>query len=575
MFIVTDDPRGGYLVAFKFNRQIVDAIKEIPGSYWLEDRKVWHVHQRKREDLLRLVARFSPKGPKGSHTDLMQLDVMELSGPQFVVDKTLPDLTVEIPLKIPMRHYQGQGVAYNLEKLSSIIGDQQGTGKTIQAIATVIALNAFPCLVIAKGGLLLNWEKEWKKCSSKVPIVMRTSIKNSWPMYFRTGAASVGVVSFDSLKKFFVDGVNHPADGSKPRIKDYRFRETISMFKSVIIDESHLIKDGMIERTKLVLGICSGKEHVFCLTGTPILNNPVEIYTQLCAIGRNHLFGNYAKFKARYSKNNPRIKEYLPYLNFLLHKHCYYRRLKSEVATEIPPKTRQVVLCDITNRSEYDRAEEDFVDFLNQKVGKGGIITKQVRAQALVQMQTLKLLSARGKLEHMREWMEEILENGEKAVIFGHHIEITKIIKNFFPHQTVTILGSDPLDVRFQNEKRFQEDDRIRFLVSSIGAGAEGYNLTAATNVGIYELPWHFGKAEQCEDRCHRIGTSLPVTISYFLGENTIDRRIYQIIMSKKDMHDLLTGTDEVVHEETIDLLIGSLFNKANQPVEADPEINE
>lgn len=561
MSMTITESKLGLEVTFPYDTRKNSAINEIHGSWWNETKRCWVVPRRKQGELKRLVARFN-KGHKDMGLLPSQLG-FEMEG--CVADKTLPKLTIEIPLKKTMREYQADGVAYGIEKKRTLIGDQQGLGKTIQAIAMIVAQKSFPCLVICKSSLVLNWEKEIKEWTYERPMVFRDSVKTSWPVYFQSHFCQFGIVSYDSLKKYFVSGFKEPGEGEVFMVKHIMYRSEISVFKSVIVDESHYIKDEKVMRTKLTVGLCLRRESVYLLSGTPVLNKPEELYPQLVALGISHHFGSKANFKALYGNNNPRQKEALPYLNYLLHKHGYYRRLKSEVATDIPPKTRQVILCEIDNREEYDLAEKNFRKFLEERLMMtGGQIDRALRAEALVQMMRLREISARGKLKDAYQWMEDLLEQGEKVVIFGHHKEITRALAQYRPDITVRLCGSADRETINRRKERFQTDPSIQTIVCSLFADSEGHTLTAASNVGLLEFPWTFAKAEQAEDRVHRIGTQYPVTASYFLGSRTIDRKIYKLIMSKKDIHDLVTGTEEEVENRVVDNLI-SLFNQKDE----------
>lgn len=555
----------GFEVTFRFDPTIYHAIKNLDGSYWLPGPKKWVVGKNHKDALLRIAARhngnYDSNGVIGSG---VQGEIMEIE--DYTVDKTMPKLTVQIPLKMPMREYQEDGVAYAIEKGSCLMGDQQGLGKTLVAIAAVIAQNAFPCLVICKSSLTTNWEKEINKWSHYKAMRFNDSVKRSWPAFFTTGFVQFGIVSYDSISKYFVTGIaDYKALGETFHTKHINCREEYKMFKSVIVDESHLIKDPTTIRTKMTVKMCLRRDHVYLLTGTPVLNNPSELYPQLVALGKSHLFGSQENFNSLFGKSSKRSAKALPYLNHLLHKNCYFRRLKADVAKDIPPKTREIILCDIDNRKEYDFAEQHFATFLKDNMAKtAGQIDKAMRAEALVQIGYLKHLSAKGKLGHLYDWLETQENEGEKAVVFVHHKDIQEQVFNYKRTGTVRLCGSAAPDFLAKRKQAFQESPEIVRIVCSLMADAEGHTLTAASNLAMFELPWHFGKAEQCEDRIHRISTVYPVTISYFLGENTIDRRIYDLIMAKKDMHDAITGTDEEVELKMVDLLINSIFNQKN-----------
>lgn len=531
----------------------VNAIKKIPGREYREAMKAWTVPLRNYPDikvLMSAIRRFMRPSPAVSNVPL-------------VIDP-LPELTEDIPLKKELFSFQRTGVAYGLQKGNCMIGDQQGLGKTAEAIAMVVARNLFPCLVITKKSLVLNWKQEWEAWTDKQVMGFTISKKNTWPFFFQTQMADVGIVNYESLAPFFVAKIQVPK-GERFMVKHIQFKEQILMFKSVIIDESHYVKDGKTKRTKFCIGLTQHlKERgVYLLSGTPVLNDPEELYTQLTILNRRHLFGSLAEFKLQYGGKHNRLN--LPRLNYLLNKHCYFRRLKSEVKQDLPAKTRQVLLVDIDNREEYDLAEKNFVKYLKEQLRlSGGQIDKKLRGAIMVQMGILKKIAARGKLGSVIEWAQDLLDQEEKVVVFAYHRDIQeKLVSSFKNAVAIASQEVTPAAVIQENKRLFMETKTHNVIICSVSAAAEGHTLNAASNLGMAELPWHFGKLEQCEDRIHRITNWLPANITCILAENTIDREIYKVIMEKKDMHDAVTGSGGEEEEEVkvIDKLI-SLFNQ-------------
>lgn len=533
-------------------RAKLDAIKKIPGRRFLVDRKVWAVPVRSYPNpdlLLNAINRH------------LSTPVIRQAEPE-PEPEPLPELTVDIPLKMQLYPFQKKGVAYCINKGSALIGDQQGLGKTATSIAAVMAMDLFPCLVITKKTLILNWKKEWEDWTDKTIMPLTINKKNTWQFFFKTGLADVGIVNYESLGPFFVNKIETPP-GERFLVKHIKFKEDISMFKSVIIDECHYLKDGRTKRTKFAIGITRHlKERgVFLLSGTPALNDPMELFTQLTIMNRNSLFGSYAMFKTMYSGKSNRHN--LKHLNYLLHKNCYFRRLKSEAKDDLPPKTRQVILCDIDNRDEYNLAERDFVKYLREKMQLSqGEINQKLRGEVMVQMGILKKIAARGKMEAVKDWVNSLLDEDEKVVLYAYHRDIQKeLVSSFKNAVAIASQEETPMAVIEENKRRFQNTKDVNVIVCSISAAAEGHTLNASSNLGMVELPWHFGKAEQCEDRIHRITNWMAATISYFIADNTIDRYIYSLIMDKKEMHDGLTGTSEEQEVKIIDQLI-NIFNQ-------------
>lgn len=489
---------------------------------------------------------------------MFELEKLQHKERNLFVEDPMPELTIDIPLKREMFHYQKQGVAYNLIHERVLIGDDMGLGKSIQALASVIAQNAFPCLIICKNGLMHNWMKEIQEWTNKRAFIFKNSIQHSWGTYFNVGEADIGIVNYDSLQKYFVTRIRKP-EGEKLRLKHIEFKKEISLFKSIIIDESHMVKNPSVLRTKFCVGLCQGKRYVYLLSGTPVLNDAAELYPQLCMLGMESKFGTQADFKRQYSgkKNSANWKV----LNARLKRFGYYHRMKKDVLKDLPEKMRHVVLCDIDNREEYDLAFNQFRTFLQERLKlSGGQIDIKMRAEALVQMGELKKLSAKGKMGTVLEWANDLTEQGEKYVLFTYHKNIAHQLADTLP-KFVTMVDADR-DAKQARKEKFMADPEIMGIGCSITADAEGHTLTAASHLGLVELPWHYGKADQIESRIHRIGQKNGAMINYFIGKDTIDEKIYDLIMSKKDLHDSVTGSEDDSQAKVVDSLIGLLAGR-------------
>jgi SWI/SNF-related matrix-associated actin-dependent regulator 1 of chromatin subfamily A len=551
----------GYEIYFSFDRQKIEEVKQISGAWFNGKFKCWTVPKRAEPDIDRLRKKYGliDTAVTTAHVD-------------FEAVPPLPDLDVELNLPRELFPFQKKGVAYNRIHKKVIIGDQPGLGKTTQLIATVMSLNLFPCLIICPATLKLNWQKEWMDVAGKRAIILTDRIKTSWAQYHKVGMADIFIVNYESLKKYFVKpGWSKPKEGQF-KLKDIPFLDTINLFKCVAVDESHKCKDGTTQQAKFVMGICKGKEYVYELTGTPVVNKPKDLIPQLVIIDKlkeivSHLpnttgkdYSGYTRFINRYcggGNDATNLKE----LNYRLASTCFYRREKSEVLKDLPAKMRQVVLCEISNRREYEQAENEFVNYLKTVRGcTDAEVRKKLRGEVMVKMGILKQISARGKLETVQENVNEIIEAGEKVVLFCSLREIGDNLKHMYPH-AVMIRGGMTPEEKNTSVTRFQNDPKCNVIICSIKAAGVGLTLTASSWVGFVEFPWTFADCEQCEDRTHRIGQVESVRAAYFLGENTIDRYCYELIQKKKSIAQDITGAIDDVSEEVIDQLL-NLFNQ-------------
>lgn len=539
-----------FYIYLKYDPAIIGVIKSSFPEYKYEvARKRWKVPARFRIE----VERFAY-----ANGFIFGLPVEEEK--TFDVPE-LPELAIDIPLKMPMYPYQKTGVAFNIAKQRTIIGDKPGLGKTVQSIATIIAGDAFPCLIICPSGLKENWKREWHKWSDKKAMILEDRIKTTFPRYWEHGMADVFIVNYESLTKYFVQQLPKRIKGEPWTVKDVVFKDkNVQLFKSVVVDESHRCKSFSTRQTKLTKGICAGKEYILLCTGTPVVNKPIDLLPQLGIINQLRIFGGYEQFIKRYC-GGPNNASNLNELNCILKANCFYQRTKEEVLKDLPSKVRQIVYCNITTRKEYLEAEKNLKRYLEQfEKADDARVQRAMQAEIMVQMGVLKRISALGKLQEVFDYVDDILESGEKMVLFIHLKDVAQAVKSRYPG-AVMVTGQENAEQKQHSVDSFQKDPNVKLIICSIKAAGVGITLTAASNVGFVEQSWTAADQEQCEDRCHRIGQKNSVNAIYFLGKNTIDEYIYSIINKKRNIAAKVTGNEELIEVSVIDNLI-NLFNQ-------------
>ena len=250
---------------------------------------------------------------------------------------------------------------------------------------------------------------------------------------------SVFITNYESLKKFFVVRVKNQR---RFTLKSIEFDERINIFKCIIIDESHKCKSTKTQQSKFVEGICRGKDWIFELTGTPVVNNNTDLVQQLRILDRLEDFGGYTQFLDRYC-SGPKLSSNMQELNYRLWMSCFFRREKQKVLTQLPDKMRQYITCDITNRKEYVDAESNFLKYLRQyKHADDERIARAMRGEVMVRMGILKEIAARGKVKAVSEFIHDVIDGGEKLIMFAYLKEVVMALKDEFP-EAVTVTGSD------------------------------------------------------------------------------------------------------------------------------------
>jgi SNF2 family DNA or RNA helicase len=477
---------------------ILNQIRSLPGRQWHPDIKQWTLP----------VNKFS-------------LDTLKKIG--FEIENEIQEKPVEINIpgetKLKLYPFQEEGVRL-LEKFNgrALLADDMGLGKSCQSLVYMkMHPELRPALLIVPATLKLNWHREIRKWipeeADDVQIIQgRQAVFND--------DYKITIINYDILK-------------------DYVDLLTEVGYKIMILDESHAIKNPKAMRTKVVKKISRRINKIICLSGTPITNRPIEFFTTLNML--NHqLFPNWFHFGMEFCggdmENGFKGHSNTDKLHKILEDAFMIRRLKKDVLKELPPKQRTVIPLEINNRREYNKAENDIVQYLYETEGQE-IAQKAIFAEVLVKFERLKQLTIEGKRIQIFNWIDNFLESGEKLILFAvHHSTIDMIIEKY-PEITVKLDGRNSPKQKQNAVDEFQTNPEIKLFMGNINAAGVGINLTASSNVALLELPWVPALCDQAEDRAHRIGqTSDSVNIYYLLGNNTIEERMAEIIDSKREV---------------------------------------
>jgi len=543
----------------RFRRQVVDRLKEsVTTRWWDKQTGAWIIpaNETGKEELNKLtyfVRHFEPVMWGDAQNSMTEEDVA------YQIPE-MPMLEGDHSLKIQPYPYQLQGIARGLVLKRFINGDDMGLGKTLESIATINIAEAFPCLVICPNVVKINWQREWHKFTDKKAMVLTDSVRDSWPFFWQTGMNQIFIVNYESLKKFFVRKINKK---EKWTLRDVEFNNTIKIFKSVIIDESHKVKSTATQQTKFCKGIASGKEYVILLTGTPVVNKPKDLVSQLGIMDRMIDMGGWTNFITRYC-SGPNQASNLKELNYKLWQNCFFRREKSKVLTQLPDKVRQIVTCEITNRKEYNDAERDLIDYLRRyKEADDEKIQKSLKGEVMVRIGILKDITARGKLKEVIDFVEDFRENGKKIILFCNLHEVVDSLMNAFPN-AVCVTGRQNGQEKQAAVDSFQRNPKTDVIICSIKAASAGITLTASSNVAFIELPWTYADCDQAESRAHRIGQKDSVNCYYLLGRRTIDQKLYRIIEEKKHISNAVLGAEDNIQTNIVDMM-ANMFNENDE----------
>ena len=538
----------------RFKDRNNNEIKKISGAKFNWTRKMYQVPLHYRSELEVIKEKCRAEWIK------IEDDLPEVIGEIA----PMPDLHFDIGIVnkengFKPRPYQLQGIARGIQLKKFINGDEQGLGKTLQSIGTIYGAAmqgeiVYPCLVICPSSTKINWKREWEMWTGKKAIVLENKIKDTWNRYYEVANIDIFIVNYESLKKYFVEFM--PPKGKLKSSADIIMNPKVNLFNSVIIDEIHRCKDTSTQQTKLALRIARGKNYRIGLTGTMVVNKPADAMPQLAIIGMNV---DVKKFKARYCEGGNGASN-LNELRHMLYTNCYFRREKKEVAKDLPDKQRQTILCDITTRNEYNIAKNDFVKWMEDSGCDDEEIARKLRGEIMVRMGVLKQISAKGKINEVKEFVDEVVESGEKIIIFHNLHEIGDSLRKLYPN-AVSVNGRLSAEEKQKSIDGFQQNPNIQIIICNIKAAGVGITLTASSRVAFVEYPWTYADCVQCEDRAHRIGQKNNVMCTYFLGDKTIDEEMYQMIQNKRHTANTITGATDTMEMSFIDNVMG-MFKK-------------
>jgi SNF2 family DNA or RNA helicase len=482
-----------------------------------------HVEEPAAELLEELVA---------EHTRFSE--TVELS---YAEDAELDD---DLELGGELHPFQRAGVRYALERRRTFIADEQGLGKTVQALATIESDDAFPTVVVCPASMKLVWERESKHWLPERRVaVLGGRTDDVWTE--ETAEAEIIVLNYDIL-----DWHAGRLIGLEPR--------------ALILDESHYVKNPRAARTKAALELAEQLPDDalrLALTGTPILNRAEELVSQLRVLGRLRDFGSGARLTRRFRAAGSDDR-----LHWNLRAHCYVRRTKKQVLPQLPAKSQDTVPVLLSNEHEYRLAERDVIAWLQTLPldlrSIDAKVAAALRAEQLVRLNHLRQLAARGKLPTALAWIADFLESGEPLVVFAEHIATQKAVMERFPN-AAHILGADSSQKRQNAVDAFQSEDGPQLIVCSLKAASQGITLTRASNVAFLELDWTPARHDQAEDRLHRIGQDSAVTAWYLLAPDTIDETMAELLQRKRSLIDAVTDGQVRDEERLVDAVAREL----------------
>ncbi|MBK9140513.1 MAG: SNF2 helicase associated domain-containing protein [Verrucomicrobia bacterium] len=452
-------------------------------------------------------------------------------------------------LEAVLRPYQKEGVAWlwwlRQNGFGGVLADEMGLGKTLQALALVAASRQGgpgevpPALVICPTSLVPNWVLEARRFAPRLRVLALSGPERH-AAFSRLGDSDLVITSY-ALARRDVDR--------------YRGME----FDTVILDEAQHIKNRETQNAQAVKAIRA--RHRLALTGTPLENSVLDLWSLFDFLMPGYL-GAARDFRERYEVPITRDRDAAVQARLARRVRPFLRRrLKRDVAADLPPKIEQVAFCELTPQQAavYRQLLEAGRQEVLEAVGRQGlaksrmlVLTTLLRLrQVCCDLRLLKLPDANpetasAKLELFGELLEEMVDGGHRALVFSQFTTMLGLLR-----ERVTALGLDHcyLDGATTDRagvvQRFQANAGIPVFLISLKAGGTGLNLTGADTVIHFDPWWNPAVEAQATDRAHRIGQTRVVTSYKLIARDTVEEKILRLQERKRETLQALLGDEE------------------------------
>jgi len=467
----------------------------------------------------------------------------QLAGVRALVDdfSGIPDAPLPDDFLGELRSYQQTGINWltflRSAEMGGVLADDMGLGKTIQALCMIREKT----LVVAPRSVLRNWENE----ASKFRPGLKVSVYHG-PDRKLDKDADLIITTFALLR------------GDQEKL-------TKIEWDMVILDEAQAIKNPQSQVAQAAFKIDA--RFRLTLTGTPVENRLEELWSQMHFVNPGLLAGR-KDFDERYaqpiSRADTGVAKHLRerIRPFIL------RRLKREVAPELPPRTEQILRCQLSGaeREVYNTVRVATQAKLMERAGAPNVMAaleallrlRQASCHAgLVPGQTAESSS---KIDLLVETLSSVVAQGHKALVFS---QWTGLLNRIEPHMQTAELDFVRLDGQTRDRQgvvdTFQADDGPPVMLISLKAGGTGLNLTAADHVFLVDPWWNPAVEDQAADRAHRIGQDKPVMVYRLVAEDTVEERIIALQQRKRALAEAALGSADQAASITRDDLMALL----------------
>lgn len=447
------------------------------------------------------------------------------------------------PKTKPFPH-QVEAIEYISNRVNVPLLDEQGLGKTkivVEALCNNMEQGIIDgALIICKKHLIENWKDEIETHSHLKYIVLR-------------GSANEKGLKFMGYSHFYI--INYESViGEVERLK--MFLKIRKM--AIVLDESHKIKNPDAKTTKATLELKDLAKKRIIITGTPIANKPLDLWTQFYFLDNGNLLGNnYKEFEKTYSinlkgDNFPEQKDRFNYLREIILSNSI-RRLKKDVL-ELPEKIyiEKYVQLERQQKKIYDQLRKElFIEITNidgeKIIDKSDELLKKLLRLAQIASNPFLIDKAYNetpaKFPLLDTLIESILEQKEKVIVWSCFVDNIRILyKCYKKFGSLILYGDIPIEKRNEIVKQFRNNDDFMILIANPAAAREGLTLTSANNAIYLDRNFNLVDYLQSQDRIHRISQTKECRIYKLIAKNTIDEYIDEIIYKKHKLAEYVQG---------------------------------
>ena len=563
-----DKLNGDYalFISSDYDTRIVNYMRELPSKFWHSDTKIWEIPFNKLGDMVSKLS-WSQFDITGQYVSLEKKKIETPAGFEF---KTKP------------YEHQLEGFDFGLQYDRWLLGDEMGLGKTKQVIDIAVAKKLQRgykhCLIVCGvNGLKWNWKNEVAVHSNEQAYILgqrtvrdKTVIGSSLDKLtdvemLDSNPAYFIITNIESLRYKEWTG-EYRKDRRGHEVKVYRYPITDKLIEAgidmIAFDECHKAKNPESEQGEQLLRLTA--ETMIAMTGTPLMNHPMDLFIIFKWLGyekhsfysfKNHycVMGGYGGYEVVGYKN---MGELQSQLNDIM-----LRRRKEEVL-DLPEKTYIDEYVDMTDKQKliYDEVSTEIkmnIDQIKMAQNPLAELIRMRQATGYTGILSSKIKES-AKLDRMEELVEEAVENGKKVVIFSNWTQITEeVINRLTSYNPLIITGETKDEQRQLYVDKFQNDDKYKVIIGTIGAMGTGLTLTTGSVEIFLDEPWNMALKEQAIDRCHRIGQKDNITIYTLICRNTIDQRIHELVEKKGAISDaLVDGITKENNEEVLNFLL-------------------